>query len=116
MKAAKENKIRGELTLNPSKIDITHYDFDDEHINKERKHNVNKEDAQRFIKQAKVSFTRWKGKYVCYVGSEGSTYVDTQKKKIGTCFKRDEYDENTLNFIKEVEKVEDRLSTDEGKD
>lgn len=106
MKAAKENKIRGELNLSPDKIDISDYSFDDVHINKQRKHNVTKEDAQRFINQAKVSFTRWNGRYICYIGSEGSTYIDTEKKLVRTSFKRDEYDQNTLNFIKEVEKIE----------
>ena len=107
MKAAKENKIRGELNLSPGKIDISDYSFDDVHINKQREHNVTKEDAQRFIKQAKVSFTRWNGRYICYIGSEGSTYIDIEKKLVRTSFKRDEYDQNTLNFIKEVEKIED---------
>lgn len=106
MKAAKENKIRGELNLSPDKIDISDYSFDDVHINKQRKHNVTKEDAQRFINQAKVSFTRWNGRYICYIGSEGSTYIDIEKKLVRTSFKRDEYDQNTLNFIKEVEKIE----------
>ena len=45
--------------------------------------------------------------YICYIGSEGSTYIDIEKKLVRTSFKRDEYDQNTLNFIKEVEKIED---------
>lgn len=107
MKAAKKNKIRGKLNISPSKIDISSYYFDDAHINKQREHNVTKEDAVRFVKDAKVSFTRWNGQYICYIGSEGSTYVDTKGKNIRTCFKREQYDEATLNFIKEVEAIED---------
>lgn len=60
MKAAKKNKIRGKLNIPPSKIDISSYYFDDAHINKQREHNVTKEDAVRFVKDAKVSFTKLK--------------------------------------------------------
>ena len=107
IKAAKENHIRGEINTNPQKMDVSKYSFDDKHINSERNHYVTRAEAESFIESAKVSFNRWDGRFVCYIGSEGSTYVDTKNKNIRTAFRREQYDSETLKFVKEVEKFED---------
>lgn len=101
---AKKYKIRGILNINPKEIDISDFKFREEHINFVRHHNVTREEAETFMKEAIVSFSRWNGKQICYFGINGSTYINIQTKEISTSYKRDDYDENTLNFINEVSK------------
>lgn len=107
IKAAKDNHIRGIINTTPKIIDTSDYTFDDKHINSERNHYVTREEAESYIKSAKVSISRWNGRFVCYIGSEGSTYIDTDNKNIRTSFRRAQYDPDTLRFIEEVEKLED---------
>lgn len=106
-RAAKENGIRGIINLKPEPVNLARYGFDDKHINKKRKHNVTKEDAQQFINNALVAFTRWNGQYLCFFASEGSAYIDVKNKIIRTAFKREQFDEKSLNFIKVVESFDD---------
>ncbi len=106
-RAAKENGIRGIINLKPEPVNLDRYGFDDKHINKKRKHNVTKEDAQQFINNALVAFTRWNGQYLCFFASEGSAYIDVKNKIIRTAFKREQFDEKSLNFIKVVESFDD---------
>ncbi|HBF64738.1 MAG TPA: hypothetical protein DDW34_02035, partial [Clostridium sp.] len=105
IKLAKANKIKGEVSLDYRITDTTGFKFDAEHINTERAHNVTREEAERFINNSAVALTRWKGQFICYVGSEGSTYVDVKNEIIKTAYKREQYDENMLAFIKGVEKI-----------
>ena len=105
---AKENHIRFESVDYPPKkleINISNFSFDDEHINKEREHNVTRKEAEMFIRQAMFSLVRWKGRYICYFSSKGSTYVDINDKKIRTSYHREQFDENTLIFIEGVENI-----------
>lgn len=106
-RAAKENGIRGIINLKPEPVNLARYGFDDKHINKKRKHNVTKEDVQQFINNALVAFTRWNGQYLCFFASEGSAYIDVKDKIIRTAFKREQFDEKSLNFIKVVESFDD---------
>lgn len=107
MKVAKENDIRGTLVLNPKQLNLNKYDFDEEHINKDREHNVSKEEAIRFIEDAKVSFSRWNGRFMNYYGENGSTYVDVEKKIIKTSFKKDEYDSKIKALLEVILKYDE---------
>lgn len=107
MKVAKENNIRGELNLNPKPLNFNKYEFDYNHINKERQHNVTREDALKFIDDAKVSFSRWNGRFINYYGENGSTYVDIENKVIKTSFKKDEYDSKIKALLEVILKHEE---------
>ena len=96
--------------MKPEPVNLARYGFDDKHINKERKHNVSKDEAQNFINNALVVFARWNGQYLCFYGSDGVVYLNIKNKSVRTAYKRAEFDENTLKFIKAVE------SFDDGKD
>lgn len=76
--------------------------FDDDHINKARNHDVTREEAEKFIKEALVTVNRWRGTFYCYYGEEGVVYVDVNEKKIRTAFKKKQFDEKTKEFINEV--------------
>lgn len=105
IKLAKGHNIRGEVSVNYEKFDVSKFAFDDAHINKERLHNVTREEAEQFIKESKVLMTRWKGESLCYMGPVGMTYVNLKDKIIKTSFRRVEYDPETLKFIEGVEKL-----------
>ena len=83
---------------------ISTFSFDELHINREREHNVTREDAIRFIEEADISITRWNGRFVNYYGPNGATYVDVENSNIRTAFHKDEFDEN-VKKIREVLKV-----------
>ena len=103
---AKKYKIKFEQVKYPPeklKIPFNDLSFDDNHINKERDHNVTRQEVETFINEAICTLIRWNGQYYCYIGSNGSTYIDIKKKLIRTSYSRNQYDENTLNFIKGVE-------------
>lgn len=107
---AKKYKIKFEQVKYPPeklKIPFSDLSFDDNHINKERDHNVTRQEAETFINEATFSLIRWKGDFICFYGSKGTTYVNIQEKLIRTSFKRQQYDEKTLNFIKGVEQIYD---------
>lgn len=91
IKEIKSCGIKGEITLNPRYIDLKSYSFDEEHINKERKHNVSKKDAQNFVRTAKLSIKTWQGRFDKYVGEQGAVYLDNAEKNIRTAFFRDEF-------------------------
>ena len=101
---AKKYKIRGVVNINPKPINISNFKFRNTHINKERHHNVNREEAETFMNEAIVSFSRWNGIQICYFGINGSTYINVKDKEISTAYKRKDYDNNTLEFIEEVKK------------
>ncbi len=85
--------MRGEIDLLPKhKIDVSDYSFDDEHINVERVHKVSREDAERFIQESDIAFTKWKGRFVNYYGPNGAVFVDVENKNIRTAFRREKYD------------------------
>ena len=107
---AKKYKIKFEQVKYPPeklKIPFNKLSFNDNHINKERDHNVTRQEAETFINEATFSLIRWKGDFICFYGSKGTTYVNIQEKLIRTSFKRQQYDEKTLNFIKGVEQIYD---------
>lgn len=87
--------IKGKINIPPLKIDTENIKFDDFHINQERSHEVTLEEAKKYISQAKISVTVWKGKYERYYSSEGVVYLDKETITVRTAFKKDEFDERT---------------------
>lgn len=96
--------IKGKAKLNPEKLDVSGYTFDDAHINKERQHKVSREETERWIQEADISLTRWEGRFVNYYGPNGAVYVDTHEKNIRTAFGKEEFDDNTVKIREAVEK------------
>ena len=91
----KEAGIKGDVELSPrEKIDVSHFTFDDDHINKEREHKVTREEAERYIQEADVSVTRWNGRFVNYYGPNGAVFVDTENANIRTAFHKEQFDEH----------------------
>lgn len=86
--------LRGEIDLHPIIPDVNELSFDDKHINEQRKHNVSKEEAKRFIQNAKFSTTKWNGKFTNYYSDEGSAFVDNETNNIKTAFKKEQYDDS----------------------
>lgn len=93
--------IKGIPKLNPDKIDVSGYVFDEKHIITEREHGITREEAERFIKEADISLTRWNGKYINYYSPNGATYVDVENHIIRTSFGKSEFDLKTQK-IREV--------------
>ena len=79
-----EAKIKGVPQISPDKIDVSKFTFDTAHINAEREHGVSRNEAERFIKEADISLTRWNGRFVNYYGPNGAVYVDTENNNIPT--------------------------------
>lgn len=102
MKIAKDLGIKGVVNINPKQIELKDYLFDEQHINSDRKHIVTRQEAESFMKDAKVSLTRWNGRFVNYYGEKGAVYIDVENKIIRTAFKRNEYDDKTNRFVEEI--------------
>ncbi len=72
----KATGMKGEVELFPNdKIDVSGFDFDDKFINEEREHKVTREEAERFIREADVSVTKWNGRFVNHYGPNGAAFV-----------------------------------------
>lgn len=104
VKEIKSHNIRGTVNLDPEEIDIDSLTFDDKHVNKERKHNVSETEAKQFIREAKISVTRWNGKFINYYGENGATYINTETNEIRTSFKIDEFTENIKEALEVLKK------------
>ena len=96
--------LKGEVNFKPEKVDVSGFSFDDFHINGEREHRVAREEAERFIQEADVSLTRWKGRFINYYGPNGAVYVDMENNNIRTAFTKDEYDEKIIKLREVMEK------------
>ena len=109
IKEIKQCGIRCEkINLVPKQIDVSKLEFDDEHINKNRQHNITKEQTISFIKNAKFSATGWKGKREKYYGYEGVAYVDISDSMIKTAFSKEEFDDIIKNALEVYKKYEKR--------
>lgn len=102
IKSAKENGINGIVNVEPKPLNLEKYSFDDKHINAQREHNVTREEAEQFMKDAAVSLTRWNGRFINFYGENGAVYIDTEKKIIRTAFKKEEFDDKINSFMKVV--------------
>lgn len=94
--------MRGEVDLHPDVSDVDKLTFDETHINKERGHGVTAEEAKNYIKNARFSVTKWKGKYTNYFSDDGAAYVDNEKGLIRTAFKQQQYDDVTKKAMEVV--------------
>ena len=102
----KDAGIKGEVNLKPDKIDVSGFAFDDKHINAERNHKVTREDAERFIREADISLTRWNGRFINYYGPNGAAYVDVRENKIRTAYRKEEFDEKVKKLREVMKKNE----------
>ncbi len=99
-----EEKIKGIPQINPHKIDVSEFTFDNSHINAVREHGVTRAEAEQFIKESDISLTRWKGRFINYYGPNGATYVDVENNNIRTAFKKEQFDAPTLKIREVAEK------------
>ena len=99
-----EAKIKGIPKINPDKIDVSKFTFDNSHINEVREHGVTRAEAEQFIKESDISLTRWNGRFINYYGPNGATYVDTENNNIRTAFKKEQFDAPTLKIREVAEK------------
>lgn len=101
----KATGMKGKINIFPlEKIDVSGFSFDGIHINGERGHRVTREDAERFIQEADVSFTKWNGRFINYYGPNGATFIDTENNNIRTSFRKDEFDDKTRTMREVIEK------------
>lgn len=91
--------IRGVLHLEPEPIEMEALQFDNEHINLQREHNVTPKQAQEIIRSAKVSVTVWNGRFERYYSDQGVAYVDREKQMIRTAFRPEEFDDKVKNIL-----------------
>lgn len=99
-----DNKIKGIPKIHPKKVDVSKFSFDDKHINGERGHRLTRAEAERFVREADISLTRWKGRFINYYGPNGAVYVDVENNNIRTAFKKEQFDAPTLKIREVAEK------------
>jgi SPP1 gp7 family putative phage head morphogenesis protein len=87
----KELGIKGKIHIPAKVIDTEKLGFDNGHINTEREHNVTDEEAREFIKQARVSITRWQGQYENYYSEIGAAYVNLLGDYIRTAYLAEQF-------------------------
>ena len=100
----RESGIRGVLHLDPEPLEIEALQFDDEHINLQRKHNITQEQAQEMIKNAKASVTVWNGRFERYYSDQGVTYVDREKQWIRTAVGPEEFDDKVKKILEALKR------------
>lgn len=100
----RESGIRGVLHLDPEPLEIEALQFDDEHINLQRKHNITQEQAQEIIKNAKASVTVWNGRFERYYSDQGVVYVDREKQSIRTAFGPEEFDDKVKKILEALKR------------
>lgn len=93
-----------QVHIPPQEVFIKGLSFDDDHINKERHHNVSREIAELWIQDSKVSITLWRGQFERYYGTNGAVYVDWLNGSIRTAFSGEEFTESTLQLLEVLEK------------
>ena len=100
----RESGIRGVLHLDPEPLEIEALQFDDKHINLQRKHNITQEQAQEMIKNAKASVTVWNGRFERYYSDQGVIYVDREKQSIRTAFGPEEFDDKVKKILEALKR------------
>ena len=93
-----------QVHIPPQEVFAKGLSLDDEHINKERHHNVSREIAELWIQDSKVSITPWRGQFERYYGTNGAVYVDWLNGSIRTAFSGEEFTESTLQLLEVLEK------------
>ncbi len=100
----KEAGIKGEPILDPEKVNIDGFGFDEKHINVERQHQITRETAQCYINEAEIALKRWNGQFMNYYSRSGAAYVDMKNKNVRTAFSNEEFDENVKKILEVIEK------------
>lgn len=87
-------------------IDINYDEilFDDEHINKDRNHNVTFDEAKSFMLNAVVYLKKWQGEYINFYSQEGAVYFNTKNNSIRTAFKASDYKGDVKKMIEVLKK------------
>lgn len=105
IKEIKETGIKGqEFTLKPKKINLDEFEFDDQHINKDNKRNISREEAESYVENAVMMVTRYDGKSLNYYSKNGATYVRIDKKLIRTAFSETDFDKKTESVMEVLRK------------
>ena len=92
------------ISIPPKEINVNTLSFDDQHINKDRNHNVTREQAESWIIGAKMSATVWKGEYERYYGPEGCVYVAIKKNNIRTAYSKKEFSSEVKDVMEVLKK------------
>ncbi len=92
------------IHLTPTRIDTDSLSFDDEHVNAERGHQVTREQAVKWIQDAKISVTVWGVRFERYYGYEETAYANLESKLIRTAYAKNEFDDNTRAILEVIEK------------
>lgn len=98
--------IRGKINIPPADVDVASIDFDNDHINRERGHNVTLDEARNFIKKATFSETVWGGQFERYYSYNGVAYLNKKKMQIRTAFKPEEYNPRIRKVMEVLRKYE----------
>lgn len=101
--AKKASGMSGEFSVHPPELDLKTLSFDSAHV-QARGRSVTEQEAKAFIRDAKVSVTRWKGRFVNYFSESGAAYVDVKNQIIRTSFRADEYDKKVIAMMEELKK------------
>ena len=91
IKEIEEIGIKGIPNIPPKAINIDQLGIDKEHINN-RGHNVDLDTAKSYIKNARVSITKWNGKFEKYFSKQGAAYVNMDNNTIRTAYGKHEFD------------------------
>ena len=103
IKEIKDLGIKGEIHLSPKPVDTDKLTINSHHI-VDRNHNVDYEEAVSYIKNAKISITKWNGQFENYYSKNGAAYVNLAENLIQTAFKSSEYDEKTANLMEVLDR------------
>lgn len=95
-------RLSGKLSAPHIPDSIDDYDFDDNHINADRNHNVTEAEAKEYIRNALVMEERNGGAYVNYYGVSGSVYILARRKRIRTAFKAAQYTPNIKRMMEVI--------------
>ena len=111
------NKVRAtgvkcqKVNYPPKPVDVDSLQFDDAHINKDRRHFVTEEEAKNDIRNAVVSLTRWNGKTEVYCAVDGWAYV-VDDNTIRTVFKSEEFDDIARKVQEVLKQYDGKMSVD----
>ena len=103
-KVRAELGIKGEIIYPPPQKDFSNFVFDAVHTQGDKHpHDVNEEEARRFISEAYFALNLPKIDSLNFFGGEGATYVRPKQKKIRTSFKREEYNLKIRTLVEAYE-------------
>lgn len=110
IKEAENLNIKGQPIKRINRVNLDEYDFKDRHINTDRKHQVTKEMAQKYVDESIAAYRRWNGDVTVYISPFGAAVVNHKGKTVSTAYRSEEYDEK-LNRLLEVLEI-DKMSVD----